>query len=52
MVIYSLLLVTVMIFKPSGLCGRYEFSLGDALDDFFTLLRGKFLKNQTPAKER
>lgn len=27
MVVYSLLLVIVMIFKPSGLFGRYEFSL-------------------------
>jgi branched-chain amino acid transport system permease protein len=32
MVIYSLLLIIVMIFKPSGLCGRYEFSLGDSID--------------------
>jgi branched-chain amino acid transport system permease protein len=50
MVIYALLLVTVMIFKPSGLCGRYEFSLGDALDDFFTLLQGRLMKKQEPAK--
>jgi branched-chain amino acid transport system permease protein len=50
MVIYSLLLVAVMIFKPSGLCGRYEFSLGDALDDFFALLRGKLLKKRAPAE--
>jgi hypothetical protein len=39
-----------MIFKPSGLCGRYEFSLGDVLDDFFTSLRGKLLKKQTPVE--
>ncbi|MDR3279849.1 MAG: branched-chain amino acid ABC transporter permease [Synergistaceae bacterium] len=39
MVIYSLMLVMVMIFKPSGLCGRYEFSLGDTLDGFFTSIR-------------
>ncbi|MDR3332318.1 MAG: branched-chain amino acid ABC transporter permease [Synergistaceae bacterium] len=44
MVIYSLLLVVVMIFKPSGLCGRYEFSLGDTLDGFFSMIRGKMLK--------
>lgn len=29
MVVYSLLLVIVMIFKPTGLMGRYELSLGD-----------------------
>jgi branched-chain amino acid transport system permease protein len=50
MVIYSLLLVTVMIFKPSGLCGRYEFSLGDSLDGLFTLLRGRLLQKQEPAE--
>jgi len=44
MVIYSLLLVLVMIFKPSGLCGRYDFSLGDELDNFFALIRSKLLR--------
>jgi len=33
MVIYSLLLVIVMIFKPSGLFGRYSFSLVDSFGD-------------------
>ena len=32
MVVYSLLLVVVMIFKPSGLMGRYELSLGNSFD--------------------
>ena len=41
MVIYSLLLVMVMIFKPSGLCGRYEFSLGDSVDGLCTTVRRK-----------
>ena len=27
MLIYSLLLIIIMIFKPSGLFGRYEFSM-------------------------
>ncbi|MDR3321823.1 MAG: branched-chain amino acid ABC transporter permease [Synergistaceae bacterium] len=45
MVIYSLLLVVVMIFKPSGLCGRYDFSLGDSLDKFFAMIRRAILKN-------
>ena len=39
MVIYSLLLVIVMIFKPSGLCGRYEFSLGDSIDGLSSKIR-------------
>jgi len=43
MVIYSLLLVLVMIFKPSGLCGRYNFSLGGELDNFFAWTRIKML---------
>ncbi|MDR1019474.1 MAG: branched-chain amino acid ABC transporter permease [Synergistaceae bacterium] len=44
MVIYSLLLVTVMIFKPSGLCGRYEFSLGDSIDGLCAAIRARVLK--------
>ncbi len=32
MVIYSLVLIFVMIFKPSGLMGRYEFSFTRVLD--------------------
>ena len=43
MIIYSLLLVGVMIFKPSGLCGRYNFSLGGELDNLFTWTRSKLL---------
>lgn len=31
MLAYSIALIVVMIFKPSGLFGRYEFSLMDAL---------------------
>jgi len=46
MVIYSLLLVAVMIFKPSGLCGRYDFSLGDTIDGLFTAIRGKDSKKE------
>jgi branched-chain amino acid transport system permease protein len=44
MVIYSLLLIGVMIFKPSGLCGKYEFSLGDALGGFNAGIRRRILK--------
>jgi len=42
MVIYSLLLVVVMIFKPSGLLGTYDFSLSRILGRIF---------NGTDAKE-
>jgi len=41
MIVYSLLLVLVMIFKPSGLCGRYNFSLGGELDNLATWFRRK-----------
>ena len=51
MVAYSLLLVVVMIFKPSGLLGHYELSLGDALDKLFAKIRGKAgVKPVEPAK--
>jgi ABC-type branched-chain amino acid transport system, permease component len=40
MVIYSLLLVIVMIFKPSGLFGRYDFSLCTATDNLVKWIRG------------
>ena len=32
MIVYALVLILVMIFKPSGLCGRYDFSLGSGID--------------------
>lgn len=44
MVIYSLLLVVVMIFKPSGLFGRYDFSLGPAIDSAATKIRKIILR--------
>lgn len=40
MIVYSLLLVVVMIFKPSGLMGHYELSLGDILDKLYNKIRG------------
>jgi branched-chain amino acid transport system permease protein len=39
MVIYALLLVIVMIFKPSGLMGTYDFSLGHSLNSVFTRIK-------------
>lgn len=43
MIVYSLLLIVVMIFKPSGLMGRFDFSMGDFLEKLFsgTLFRRK-----------
>ena len=43
MILYSLLLITVMIFKPSGLMGQYDFSLSHILEKVF---------NQKPAQEK
>ena len=34
MLIYSLLLILIMIFKPSGLFGRYEFSMSKLIHKF------------------
>lgn len=46
MVIYSLLLVIVMIFKPSGLMGTYDFSLGVTIDSFFAKIRAGIFKKK------
>jgi branched-chain amino acid transport system permease protein len=46
MVIYSLLLVIVMIFKPSGLFGKYDFSFGNSLDKIFTGIRKAVLRKK------
>lgn len=40
MIVYSLVLVIVMIFKPSGLMGTYDFSLNGLLDKLIHLIRG------------
>lgn len=39
MVIYSLVLVIVMIFKPSGLLGKYDFSLTNILQKLINTLK-------------
>ena len=39
MVIYSILLIIVMIFKPSGLLGRYDFSLPTLIEKFMNRRR-------------
>jgi branched-chain amino acid transport system permease protein len=38
MVVYSLLLIIVMIFKPSGLMGTYDFSLSHILEKVWNRL--------------
>ena len=41
MVAYSLVLVVVMIFKPTGLMGTYDFSLNGLLDKLILKIKGK-----------
>ncbi len=43
MVIYSLLLIIVMIFKPSGLMGTYDFSLSRLLGKPLTRFSSRFM---------
>lgn len=51
MIVYSLLLVVVMIFKPSGLFGRYDFSLAGALNSAASLFRAKTRKKEDNAND-
>jgi len=44
MIVYSLLLIIVMIFKPSGLFGQYDFSLSRLLEKGVALLKRMFVK--------
>lgn len=44
MLIYSIVLIIVMIFKPSGLLGRYEFSLTRVLNKLLGKGRGSAVK--------
>ena len=48
MIVYSLLLVIVMIFKPSGLFGRYDFSLCNVLGSLGAKIRSLGKKNKPP----
>jgi branched-chain amino acid transport system permease protein len=41
MIVYSLLLIVVMIFKPSGLMGMYDFSLSHLLEKLINWKPGK-----------
>ena len=48
MVIYAVLLIAVMIFKPSGLLGRYDFSLSRILEK---LINGQLFTKSRKAGE-
>ena len=48
MVIYAVLLIAVMIFKPSGLLGRYDFSLSRILEK---AINGRLFMKQRKAGE-
>lgn len=48
MLAYSIALIVVMIFKPSGLFGRYEFSLMGCIDKI--LGKGKKRSKETAAE--
>ena len=48
MVVYSLALVVMMIFRPKGLLGSYDFSLSRSLETFLNRLTGR---TENPKKE-
>ena len=48
MVVYSLALVVMMIFRPKGLLGSYDFSLSRSLETFLNRLTGR---TDNPKKE-
>ena len=51
MVVYSLALVVMMIFRPKGLLGSYDFSLSRNLEKFLNRLTGRTTKTQKEAAE-
>lgn len=44
MIIYSLMLISVMLFRPKGLMGNYEFSLTRVLEKIVAIFKDKRLK--------
>ncbi|MGI5985602.1 MAG: branched-chain amino acid ABC transporter permease [Oscillospiraceae bacterium] len=52
MVVYSLVLVIVMIFKPSGLMGTYDFSLNGLLDKLILKFRGNHTEKGAMPQEK
>lgn len=51
MVIYSLLLVVVMVFKPSGLMGTYDFSLSRSIEHIINRVRGVRVKKEVSSHD-
>ena len=47
MVVYSLALVLMMLFRPKGLMGTYDFSMGNTLEKIINRLRGGRRKADT-----
>ncbi len=52
MVVYSLALVVMMIFRPKGLFGSYDFSMSRSLEKFLNRLTGRTTKTQKEAAEK
>ena len=40
MVVYSLALVLMMLFRPKGLMGTYDFSMGNSIEKIINRIRG------------
>ncbi len=51
MIVYSLLLIVVMIFKPSGLMGTYDFSLGRTLEKLLNDGPRAWIKKRSSKKQ-
>ena len=53
MVVYSLALVLMMLFRPKGLMGTYDFSMGSSIEKILNRIRGGRKKGDVPetAKE-
>ncbi|HHV50800.1 MAG TPA: branched-chain amino acid ABC transporter permease [Candidatus Avimonas sp.] len=47
LLVYSIILILVMLFKPSGLLGRYEISIPKFLDKLFARITKKTAKTKT-----
>ncbi len=52
MIIYALLLVAVMIFKPSGLMGRYDFSVTRIIEGIANMGKGGKKKSKPKEKQQ
>ena len=48
MVVYSLVLILMMIFRPGGLLGSYDFSMSRIIEK---IMNGELFKKKTAEKE-